>query len=109
MNSEPSGLHNIPTLKWIELGPLNLETLLKEGKMKLGEGKVSRVVKGNRVWQGQVKNGIKRYTNQNLNSIYEGEFKDGRYHGYGRKIFSKGWYYEGQWLNGKSTSQAFIN
>ena len=33
--------------------------------------------------------------------MYEGEFKDGLYDGYGRFIYNQTVYYEGQWKKGK--------
>jgi hypothetical protein len=33
---------------------------------------------------------------------YEGNFKDDAPHGYGRKIFSNGEYYEGYFIEGKA-------
>lgn len=34
-------------------------------------------------------------------TIYEGQFKNDVYHGFGRQIYSNGNFYIGQWVDGK--------
>ena len=48
--------------------------------------------------------GFKRVDNKELwidGTYYEGNFKDGKYHGYGRLVLEKSLYYEGDFFNGK--------
>lgn len=61
------------------------------------------------IYQGQVdpeelQQGIGRYVSSKNGDIYEGEWRNGYYHGYGRLIFGKDHavdYYMGQWSNGR--------
>ena len=36
---------------------------------------------------------------------YEGEWRDGKYHGHGTKLYSKGGGYSGQWHNGQRSGR----
>ena len=40
--------------------------------------------------------------------VYEGEYKDGKYHGQGKYTSSKGWVYEGQFTDGQITGKGKI-
>lgn len=49
--------------------------------------------------QEKIPHGIGRCTSIDGNCFHEGQFKNGKMHGYGRAIFDWGGYYEGLWKN----------
>ena len=45
----------------------------------------------------------------NDGGCYEGEYKDGKYHGQGTETWSDGYKYEGEWKNGKRNGQGILS
>ena len=89
--------------KWNELGPLRLEDIISNSKepidqsMTFGQSKYNRYIIGQLGHNGKV-TGVGKEINH---IIYEGQFVDDVYNGYGRFIYSNGNYYIGNWLDGK--------
>jgi len=92
--------------QWEILGALNLQNLLIDGLLVLGQEEEKHfykygvtVLNGDTIYTGQLDqndkpNGIGRERSKN-GAIYEGQYKDGTYEGWGRKIYSGGRYYIG--------------
>ena len=54
--------------------------------------------------QDEIEQGLGRYSSKLNGDIYEGEWKNGFYHGYGRMIYGKNHevdYYMGHWKTGR--------
>jgi hypothetical protein len=89
--------------KWNELGPLRLEDIIANSdeplnqQFQFGQSAYSEFIIGQLGPDGRVQ-GVGKEIN---NIIYEGQFKNDIYHGFGRYIYSNGNYYLGQWSNGK--------
>lgn len=89
--------------KWNELGPLRLEDIVQNSQepidqsMKFGQSSYNKYIIGQLGANGKV-TGVGKEINH---IIYEGQFIDDVYNGYGRFIYSNGNYYIGQWLDGK--------
>ena len=83
--------------KWNELGPLRLEDIIANSteplnqKLQFGQSNYSEYIIGQLGADGRVQ-GVGKEIN---NIIYEGQFKNDIYHGYGRYIYSNGNYYIG--------------
>jgi hypothetical protein len=89
--------------KWAELGPLTLDEIIANSVTPVDQSLPFGTSKYNKFIMGQVGNdgrtqGLGKEFN---NIIYEGQFKNDVYHGYGRFIYSNGNYYIGNWSNGK--------
>jgi len=89
--------------KWNELGPLRLEDIIKNSKESIDQTKTFGQSQFNKYIIGQLgPNGKVTGVGKEINHIiYEGQFKDDVYNGYGRFIYSNGNYYIGNWLDGK--------
>ena len=89
--------------KWNELGPLKLEDIVANSNepidqtMAFGQSKYNQYIIGQLGGNGKV-SGVGKEINH---IIYEGQFKDDVYNGFGRFIYSNGNYYIGNWLDGK--------
>jgi len=89
--------------KWNELGPLRLEDIVANSQepidqtLKFGQSQYNKYIIGQLGRNGKV-TGVGKEINH---IIYEGQFKDDIYNGYGRFIYSNGNYYIGNWLDGK--------
>ena len=89
--------------KWKELGPLKLEEIMAKSEhpisqnMEFGQSEFNKYIIGQLSESGYV-TGVGKEINH---IIYEGQFKEDIYHGYGRYIYGNGNYYLGQWENGK--------
>jgi hypothetical protein len=89
--------------KWNELGPLKLEDIVSNSKepidqtLTFGQSKFNKYIIGQLGGNGKV-TGVGKEINH---IIYEGQFKDDIYNGFGRFIYSNGNYYIGNWLDGK--------
>lgn len=89
--------------KWNELGPLRLEDIVQNSQepidqsMKFGQSAYNKYIIGQLGSNSKV-TGVGKEINH---IIYEGQFIDDVYNGYGRFIYSNGNYYIGQWLDGK--------
>ena len=89
--------------KWNELGPLRLDDIVANSKipidqsMKFGQSKYNKYIIGQLAPNGKV-TGVGKEINH---IIYEGQFLDDVYNGYGRFIYSNGNYYIGNWVDGK--------
>ena len=93
--------------KWNELGPLKLEDIVANSNepidqtMAFGQSKYNQYIIGQLGGNGKV-SGVGKEINH---IIYEGQFKDDVYNGFGRFIYSNGNYYIGNWLDGKRSGQ----
>ena len=80
--------------KWSELGPLRLEDIMQntsdpiDQKMKFGQSEYNKYIIGQIGRDGRVQ-GVGKEINH---IIYEGQFVNDIYHGYGRYIYSNGNY-----------------
>lgn len=89
--------------KWSELGPLRLEDIIANSNepidqsLQFGQSKYNKYIIGQIGHDGRVQ-GVGKEINH---IIYEGQFKNDIYHGYGRYIYSNGNYYLGNWVDGK--------
>ena len=89
--------------KWNELGPLRLEDIMRNSKepidqsRQFGQSHFNKYILGQLGGNGKV-TGVGKEINH---IIYEGQFKDDVYNGFGRFIYSNGNYYIGNWLDGK--------
>jgi hypothetical protein len=89
--------------KWSELGPLRLEDIIANSNepidqsLQFGQSKYNKCIIGQIGHDGKVQ-GVGKEINH---IIYEGQFKNDIYHGYGRYIYSDGDYYIGHWIDGK--------
>jgi len=89
--------------KWNELGPLKLEDIVSNSKepidqtLTFGQSKYNKYIIGQLGPNGKV-TGVGKEINH---IIYEGQFRDDIYNGFGRFIYSNGNYYIGNWLDGK--------
>ena len=89
--------------KWNELGPLKLEDIVANSSdpidqsMAFGQSKYNQYIIGQLGGNGKV-SGVGKEINH---IIYEGQFRDDVYNGFGRFIYSNGNYYIGNWLDGK--------
>ena len=89
--------------KWNELGPLRLEDIVKNSKepidqqTQFGQSSYNKYIIGQLGSNDKV-TGVGKEINH---IIYEGQFKDDIYNGFGRFIYSNGNYYIGNWLDGK--------
>jgi len=83
--------------KWNELGPLRLEDIVQNSQepidqsMKFGQSSYNKYIIGQLASNGKV-TGVGKEINH---IIYEGQFIDDIYNGYGRFIYSNGNYYIG--------------
>lgn len=89
--------------KWTELGPLKLEEILDQSDIPIDQSLKFGQSSYNKYLVGQVgKDGRIQGVGKEINHIiYEGQFKNDIYHGYGRYIYSNGNYYIGNWVDGK--------
>ena len=89
--------------KWNELGPLRLEDIMRNSNDNIDQTRAFGQSQYNKYILGQLgPNGKVTGVGKEINHIiYEGQFKDDIYHGYGRFIYSNGNYYIGQWVDGK--------
>ena len=89
--------------KWKELGPLSLEEIIRHSESPIDQTKVFGQSNSNENLIGQIGyNGKITGVGKEINQIiYEGQFIDDLYEGYGRLIFGNGNYYIGYWLDGK--------
>lgn len=93
--------------KWNELGPLKLEDIVANSNepidqtMSFGQSKYNQYIIGQLGPNGKV-SGVGKEINH---IIYEGQFRDDVYNGFGRFIYSNGNYYIGSWLDGKRSGQ----
>ena len=69
--------------------------------MAFGQSKYNQYIIGQLGANGKV-SGVGKEINH---IIYEGQFKDDVYNGFGRFIYSNGNYYIGNWLDGKRSGQ----
>lgn len=89
--------------KWNELGPLRLEDIVANSatpidqERKFGQSRYNKYIFGQLDHNGKV-SGVGKEINH---IIYEGQFKDDVYNGFGRFIYSNGNYYIGNWVDGK--------
>ena len=89
--------------KWSELGPLKLEDIVANSdepidqSLEFGQSRYSKFIIGQIGPDGRCQ-GVGKEINH---IIYEGQFKNDVYHGYGRYIYSNGNYYIGNWIDGK--------
>lgn len=89
--------------KWKELGPLRLEEIVANSSepidqaLTFGQSKFNAFIIGQVGADGRIQ-GVGKEINH---IIYEGQFKNDVYHGYGRYIFANGNYYVGNWVDGK--------
>ena len=89
--------------KWNELGPLRLDDIVANSSVpidqsiKFGQSKYNKYIIGQLASNGKV-TGVGKEINH---IIYEGQFVDDVYNGFGRFIYSNGNYYIGNWLDGK--------
>jgi len=89
--------------KWNELGPLKLEDIIANStesidqSLQFGQSRHNKFIIGQVNHDGRVF-GVGKEINH---IIYEGQFKNDIYHGYGRYIYSNGNYYIGNWVDGK--------
>lgn len=94
--------------KWSELGPLRLEDIIANSNepidqsLQFGQSKYNKFIIGQIGLDGRVQ-GVGKEINH---IIYEGQFKNDIYHGYGRYIYSNGNYYIGNWVDGKRSGWA---
>ena len=93
---------------WVQLGRLDITTLVAKGKMECRFGLfVKRGMRiENGIYNGQVnedldRHGIGRWVHNMGWEIYEGEWKNDQRHGFGRSIKWAGSWYIGFWKNGK--------
>lgn len=89
--------------KWAELGPLKLDEIVANSTEPIDQVMPFGQSKFNKFIIGQVGvNGMVCGVGKEINHIiYEGQFKNDTYHGYGRYIYSNGNYYVGNWQFGK--------
>lgn len=89
--------------KWTELGPLRLEDIIANSKISIDQSLLFGQSKFNKFIIGQVgPDGRVQGVGKEINHIiFEGQFKDDVYHGYGRYIYQNGSYYTGGWIEGK--------
>ena len=89
--------------KWNELGPLRLEDIVKNSKETIDQNRQFGQSAYNKYIIGQIgPNGKVTGVGKEINHIiYEGQFRDDVYNGFGRFIYSNGNYYIGNWLDGK--------
>ena len=105
MEKEPKDTLPLAKTKWLELGFMRLETFVKNANidkdidynLKLGRDKNHPHIKGQLSSLLQC-DGIVRA--HDTHSIYEGQFQNGKPHGYGRKIYFNGESHEGYWREG---------
>lgn len=89
--------------KWTELGPLKLEDIIANSSepidqsLQFGQSRFNKFIIGQIGPDGRVQ-GVGKEINH---IIYEGQFKNDIYHGYGRYIYSNGNFYLGNWVDGK--------
>ena len=88
--------------RWIQLGSLRLEDIIANSDKPIDQNRPFGKSKANQYIIGQIDssgrcNGVGKEIN---NTIYEGQFVNGDYNGYGRLIYSNGSYYIGNWVNG---------
>lgn len=89
--------------KWNELGPLRLDDIVANSQIPIdqtlsfGQSKYNKYIIGQLGGNGKV-TGVGKEINH---IIYEGQFVDDVYNGYGRFIYSNGNYYIGNWVDGK--------
>lgn len=83
--------------KWNELGPLRLEDIMRHSNDNIDQTRAFGQSQYNKYILGQLgPNGKVTGVGKEINHIiYEGQFKDDIYHGYGRFIYSNGNYYIG--------------
>lgn len=93
--------------KWAQLGPLSLEAILANTKTPVDQNLPFGQSKYNKYIMGQIgKDGRVQGLGKEFNLIiYEGQFKNDVYHGFGRFIYSNGNYYIGNWENGKRSGR----
>ena len=83
--------------KWQELGPLRLEQIVANSvevidqSRQFGQSRFNKYLIGQVGPDGRI-SGVGKEINE---IIYEGQFKQDVYHGYGRYIYSNGNYYIG--------------
>lgn len=89
--------------KWNELGPLRLEDIIANSEEPIDQGLAFGQSKYNKYIIGQIgPDGRVQGVGKEINHIiYEGQFKNDIYHGYGRYIYANGNYYIGSWVDGK--------
>ena len=89
--------------KWNELGPLRLDDIVANSQISIDQSLVFGQSKYNKYIIGQLGgNGKVTGVGKEINHIiYEGQFVNDVYNGYGRFIYSNGNYYIGNWLDGK--------
>ena len=89
--------------KWNELGPLRLEDIMRNSKEPIDQSRQFGQSHFNKYILGQLGvNGKVTGVGKEINHIiYEGQFNDDVYSGFGRFIYSNGNYYIGNWLDGK--------
>lgn len=89
--------------KWHELGPLLLEEIIRNSEIPIDQSRSFGQSAFNQHIIGQVgSNGKVSGVGKEINHIiYEGQFQDDIYNGYGRFIYGNGNYYLGYWLDGK--------
>ena len=89
--------------KWNELGPLRLEDIMRNSKEPIDQSRQFGQSHFNKYILGQLgSNGKVTGVGKEINHIiYEGQFKEDVYNGFGRFIYSNGNYYIGNWLDGK--------
>lgn len=89
--------------KWHELGPLLLEEIVRNSEIPIDQSRAFGQSAFNQHIIGQVgSNGKVSGVGKEINHIiYEGQFQDDIYNGYGRFIYGNGNYYLGYWLDGK--------
>lgn len=89
--------------KWSDLGPLKLEEIIQNSSspvsqsLQFGQSHYNKFIIGQVGHDCRVQ-GVGKEINH---TIYEGQFKNDVYHGYGRFIYASGAYYIGQWADGK--------
>jgi hypothetical protein len=85
--------------KWVDLGPLKLEEIVAKSSdpidqsLPFGQSQFNKFIIGQIGPDGRCQ-GVGKEINH---IIYEGQFRDDLFHGYGRYIYSNGNYYIGMW------------
>jgi len=89
--------------KWNELGPLKLADIVANSQIQIDQSLQFGTSKYNKYIKGQLgPNGKVTGVGKEINHIiYEGQFVDDVYNGFGRFIYSNGNYYIGNWIDGK--------
>jgi len=94
-------------VKWAELGPLTLEEIIANSTSPVDQSLPFGTSKHNKFIMGQIgADGRTQGLGKEFNNvIYEGQFKDDVYHGFGRFIYTNGNYYIGNWQMGKRSGR----